>query len=60
MLWDPHENLAWDIMNLSFNLKIFQGILSRLPENYKQDTEDECDSNLWKSILSGLGMTYKR
>ena len=39
--------------NLTLNLKTFQEVLPHLHGNYKEDFEEECDSNLGKSV------TYK-
>ena len=33
------------------NLKIFQGILSHLHRNYKQDIEGECGPNIGKQLF---------
>ena len=53
-LCDWHENLTstliWPLLNinLTLNLKNFQGIFFHLHENYKQDIEDKCDPNIGK------------
>ena len=37
--------------NLTLNPKIFQGILSHLHGNHKQDIEDKCDPNICKAVF---------